>query len=137
MKKELEDKLFKKYKKLFPNGSNVDPRENLMCFGFSHGDGWYKIVDEFLKKATKILNEKYEIDIIQIKEKFGSLRIYYDVIDCTEEVILMLRKLVMEAENKSFVTCEVCGKEGKIKNDTGWVSTLCNKHRKPTEEWNG
>jgi hypothetical protein len=56
--------------------------------------------------------------VTQVKEKFGMLRFYapgndriYDLIDL--------------AERLSCVTCEVCGKYGKLRGHS-WVRTLCN-----------
>lgn len=127
MKKELENILFEKYKNIFPKGRDVDYRQNLMCFGFVCGDGWYNIIDEFLSRLTLILKrEKFTIDIIQIKEKFGSLRIYYNMNDEQEKHRKEVRNILMLAELKSFKTCEICGKDGDIRQDNGWVSTLCN-----------
>lgn len=63
----------------------------------------------------------------QVKEKFGTLRFYYrggdDYID----------GLVSMAESMSAVTCEECGSPG-TRNDGGWISTLCQKHRDAQEE---
>lgn len=44
MRRELEEKLFKKYPKLFC-GKDKPITENLMFFGFECGDGWYWLVD--------------------------------------------------------------------------------------------
>jgi len=137
MKTELEDKLFKAYPKIFPKGRDVDMRENLMCFGFSHGDGWYNILDELFTDISILLGSIYEIDMIQVKEKFGALRIYYDMLKGTKVISDQLYELISEAEKKSTYTCEVCGKPGNCKNRNGWISTLCDDHVKKNEEWYG
>jgi len=46
MNVRLENKLFKKYPKLFPKGRKVNPKESLLCFGFECGDGWYWLIDK-------------------------------------------------------------------------------------------
>lgn len=94
----------------------------------------------------------------QIKEKFGTLRFYYgytdapcgiaafdnlatgksirfepkaegDIDDTKARLRQDIRIIVRSAEKKSRHTCEVCGAEGKLKNDSdvgiGWVQTLC------------
>jgi hypothetical protein len=134
MKAELEDKLFKSYPNIFPKGRDVDMRENLMCFGFSHGDGWYNILDELFTDITILLGDTYKIDMVQVKEKFGTLRLYYDVNVGTNSLSDDIHGLVMEAVKKSSEVCEVCGKPGQCKNVSGWISTLCDEHRENKEE---
>jgi len=58
---------------------------------------------------------------VQVKEKFGTLRFYYDGGD------RYIDGLVNMAESMSAVTCEVCGNPGKIRTG-GWVRTLCDTH---------
>lgn len=45
MKQELEQKLIKKYPKIFKQ-VNWDMTKTAMCWGFEHGDGWYNIIDK-------------------------------------------------------------------------------------------
>jgi len=63
---------------------------------------------------------------VQIKEKFGSLRAYFD--NTTKE----MNALISEAENKSYTICEECGQEGKIRKG-GWIRCLCDEHSKGRE----
>ena len=42
MTPELEDKLFKKYPKIFRN-KNKPITESLVAFGFEFGDGWFQL----------------------------------------------------------------------------------------------
>lgn len=44
MREELDKKLCEKYPKIFADRYK-DMQETAMCWGFSHGDGWYKIID--------------------------------------------------------------------------------------------
>jgi hypothetical protein len=58
---------------------------------------------------------------VQVKEKYGTLRFYYnggdDVVD----------GIVRMAEAMSAITCEVCGAPGKMLGD-GWVTVRCEEH---------
>lgn len=58
----------------------------------------------------------------QVKEKFGTLRFYYDGGDdfCSGVVSMM--------ESMTYHTCEVCGNLGKVYND-GWVVVRCDQHK--------
>jgi hypothetical protein len=59
--------------------------------------------------------------VVQVKEKFGTLRFY---IDYGNEVS---NAIVNYAELMSEVTCEKCGSAG-ITYQTGWHKTLCKQH---------
>lgn len=129
MTEENTAKLIMKYPKIF--------REN---FYFEHGDGWYNIIDRncaiiqnhidarekyinYLIKAEKTvdLDEVYQVEAMQSKEKFGGLRFYVSGGDeyCRGVITMM--------ENISFFICEECGKEGELRN-MSWMRTLCDKH---------
>jgi hypothetical protein len=127
MKEELEDKLFEKYPQIFPDGRNVDMKENLMCFGFEHGDGWYNLLDKLFEKITNLLVPPNKIKMIQIKEKFGQLRIYFNQINCTKNIYEKIYKLLDEAEVESGKICEICGNEAKCTIENGWIHTICEK----------
>lgn len=119
MDKILEEKLFKKYPQLFPNGRNVDPKESLMCFGIETRNGWYELIEKTLEKITKEDKEKI-VTIVQLKEKYGGLRIY--IRGGNEKIF----EIINEAEKKSIKTCELCGKKGKQDNKER-IITLCEK----------
>lgn len=57
----------------------------------------------------------------QIKEKFGSLRIYLTYSNNE------LEKIISEAVKKSQTVCECCGREAKLRDDDGWWKTICDK----------
>ena len=60
----------------------------------------------------------------QIKEKFGTLRFYYEGGDS------FCRGVISHAENMSCTICEDCGDEGKYMSKKGFVRVLCQKHAK-------
>ena len=59
--------------------------------------------------------------VVQVKEKFGTLRFYCGGTEA-------IAKYVRLAERLSSVTCEDCGKLGKA-NDSGWIRTQCDACR--------
>ena len=77
MTKELQEKLFTKYDKMFRDRSKP-MSETCMCWGCSCDDGWYHILDHMCAQLEH-LREEYDVVVIfdQIKEKFGTLRIYH------------------------------------------------------------
>lgn len=75
-----------------------------------------KIIDWCIpEKDTRLL-------AIQVKEKFAGLRFY--TINHSDEA----RKLIAEAQEKSFTICEICGYPGKTYRIRSWLTTLCEQH---------
>lgn len=123
MNEELEIKLVKKYPKLFSQ-VGMSEQESCMAWGCSCGDGWYTILEELCEKLKDM-----PISFAQIKEKFGTLRVYFDVDhkraeELTDEKEDALWAFLREAEEKSAKTCEACGKPGKAR-EGGWIKVLC------------
>lgn len=83
----------------------------------SIGDGW-----KHLLIPIKHYCDKHGIVILQIKEKFGGLRVYTDTMD------EKLDELIRQAEETASHTCQDCGEEGKLVSPNGWMLTLCEKH---------
>ena len=58
-------------------------RTSLIPFGFECGDGWYYPIQELSAKLEGInallRKHKVYIQAVQVKEKYGTLRFYYDV----------------------------------------------------------
>ena len=122
MKEELEKQLTDKYPALF-RGKDMPVTENLMSFGCECGDGWFDTINAACSVIAAHTEYAGKIDFLftQIKEKFGTLRMYSAGGDAyTAGVVAM-------AEAISGYTCEVCGAPGKL-NRGGWLSTLCEKH---------
>jgi hypothetical protein len=117
MHKHLEDLLVKKYPTIFKRHGG-DMKDTCMHWGIAVGDGWFKIIDELCEKLSKYP----EIVAEQVKEKFGGLRFYIDGVP--SEIHDEIYNIIAIAEDKSFKTCETCGKEGKpIKG--GWIKIQC------------
>jgi len=95
-------------------------------FYFECQDGWYqllRIVISELARFNKEQDEENRCYPVQIKEKYGTLRIYL-----TEEPETM-EVLIETIEKLSGQTCEVCGEPGKLYS-TGWHVTRCSEHIK-------
>lgn len=80
------------------------------------------IWDSFAAREERPVPEPVEqVVAVQVKEKFGGLRFYYNGGDD------YIRGVVSMAEAMSYVTCETCGAPGKLRGDR-WVQTLCDTH---------
>lgn len=125
MNSELDKKLVEKYPDIFRDRRS-DPRETLMCWGFECGDGWYNLIDTLCNNIQMHVKIKQCPPVVatQVKEKFGTLRFYYDGGD---ERIDSLVRLV---EDWSASVCEVCGERGELRNDPTWMYTACDNHER-------
>jgi len=139
MNKELQNKLFEKYPKIFRQ-KDLPMQQTAMCWGIACGDGWYNIIDSLsaiIQSHVEWLNGdgdhdyrdlpedhiKTTVEATQVKEKYGGLRFYCNR---TDDVILGAIRM---AERLSSCTCEECGAPG-TPNDKGWIHTLCDPCRK-------
>jgi hypothetical protein len=85
------------------------------------GPGWLPIIADALGKMLAI---DPELEVRQIKQKLGGLRIYYRS-GYWEE----LQAIVGQAERLCATTCEICGRRGSPCSPNGWIRTLCDAHR--------
>lgn len=85
------------------------------------GNGWKKILIDLLTAIRE--KEISDFTFVQIKEKFGLLRIYYDGPPNQE-----LDILIQNAEFSSASICEACGEPNSVRSTVkGWIKTLCSK----------
>ena len=64
-------------------------------------------------------NDRKSIYVVQIKEKFGGLRIYMSVYsDAIDHIITV-------ATEKAYKTCDKCGEPGEHSQTSGWYSVTC------------
>ena len=79
---------------------------------------WTAFVNREERPVPELIDQ---VVAIQVKEKFGTLRFYYNGGD---DFINGLERM---AESMSAVICEECGNPGKSRSG-GWIRTLCDKH---------
>jgi hypothetical protein len=90
----------------------------------SCNDGWKELITNLVRDIDDV---GVEWGLNQIKEKFGQLRFYYDVVEGASRGQLdKINGLVEEAEVKSSKICEVCGGVGTLRNKA-WIQTLCDE----------
>jgi len=123
MNKELENKIITNYPNLFVDYSD-DPYESCLTWGLVVDDGWYQLVDNLCNTIEHYLNNNPKVDkvvIIQVKEKFGTLRFYYSGGD------EFIRGMVCMTELMSSKICEKCGTNQNVEliSDKGWLTTSC------------
>jgi hypothetical protein len=92
------------------------------------GLGWQPIVKEAVAKIEQLGGR-----IVQIKEKFGGLRIYYVPTTDSSSIWAQIDEIVTEAANRYDQICEKCGDAGVRIDLKGWLKTRCKKHSKLDE----
>lgn len=106
-------------------------------------DGWAEIVVKLFEDIRSALPAQADFGVIQIKEKMGGLRVYWnsDMAPATgvrterrlngQHVRISsdrpgaIQTLVQAAEERAAVTCQRCGRAGVMRNIDGYFAVLC------------
>ncbi|MBR2274583.1 MAG: hypothetical protein IJ873_00750, partial [Lachnospiraceae bacterium] len=154
--KDWKDRLREDFS--FMDPEKIEKETTYRKWGFECSGGWY----ELLRDCCEKIRERYEkeglpVDFVpvQIKEKFGVLRFYYEYRDAPLTVFAIdslegsgvrfapgtedsdedtrrlredIARFIHEAEEKSAHVCEFCGAEGERRKDLRWIKTLCGEH---------
>ena len=93
---------------------------------FEHGPGWDPISRRAIERLRKI---DPLIEILQVNEKFGGLRIYLQLTRSTSDEIQAIDQIVLDAEDEASVTCAECdhvGDDGytRVPAEGYWYGTL-------------
>lgn len=158
MDSKLNNRIYEAFPEFFKHKDNI--QVSLMGWGCECSDGWFDIIWELLTSIYLTIDDKDEFELLQIKEKYGTLRVYFDfesneikynlpykfnqitkykvqrVFDYVRHLLGIYTKYeiinhnVDTAEILSAHTCEVCGDDGETRWDLGWIKTLCDTHYK-------
>ncbi len=128
MRTELQEYLFRKYPIIFEYHT-LSIRESCMARGIETGDGWFNLLDRLCNSITNHIKDQHlmvkwaednnaknqAINLVhpplrmefvrfnQVKEKMGSLTIYYEGGDDA------IRGMIKFAKDMSRYICEDCG----------------------------
>lgn len=123
MSPDLEQQFFARWPEFFRH--RLDYRRSMMIVGFECRDGWRDLLWTLFTDVEQVLARQNlsespgEFKIVQVKEKFGTLRVYRD--DSTPEI----DHLLDTAMERSCYICEACGLPGVLFIDGGWWATRC------------
>ena len=84
----------------------------------SVGQGWASLIHEVFDYMEQ---NQVHSKVIQVKEKFGGLRVYTDVMHEGLDAV------IRSTGKKSFSICEDCGASGALREGS-WYRTLCDVH---------
>ena len=93
------------------------------------GKGWVPLL---LSLTEKLFYLGWDGRLLQVKEKFGTLRFYWanNIPGIMGEIA---SDVVSEAEARSAYTCQTCGEYGETRGVV-WLVTLCTKHWKEDQD---
>ena len=90
-------------------------------------EGWRDLIDRACVRIENALDNGDPVKIVQIKEKYGTLRFYWSG-RLPSETEAKVREVVSLAEARSACTCEICGAEGRLYGQRDWLATRCAEH---------
>jgi hypothetical protein len=90
-------------------------------------DGWQDILERLCTRIENALRADESFEFIRIKQKFGVARIDWDG-DVSDETRTKIGEAINLAVARSASTCEICGAEGRLYSNRGWVATACAEH---------
>ena len=125
MNPNLEMQLVEKFPWLSPN-QDLDNYSPYDGFGIETGDGWYQLIHDMFNEIAEAYKQGgLEVDIVlmQMKEKYGQLRTYFEYPDY--RMYDIVEAIVNKYELLSEDVCELCGKLGKSRNRRGQRQVLC------------
>lgn len=85
--------------------------------------GWEQLIRDMLSEIASISDKRSAPEFTQIKEKFGTLRVYgYNINDDEQEILD--RYTALSAE-----TCMTCGAFGQMREKNRWLYVACDEHK--------
>ena len=141
MNKSFENYLGNKY--IFMNRDNllkICPNSIYARYGLEVNKGWFDILECTCQRVSEILT-KYSLSqnsfiLLQCKQKFGKLKIYWELSEeDSAPAKSEIKAVIREAYEQAFKTCEFCGtsNESVGLRQESWVYTLCDDcHQKKT-----
>jgi hypothetical protein len=81
--------------------------------------GWRDLLERLCVRIQTALRDGETIRILQIKEKFASLRCYWRG-DVSPGTAAKIMEAIALAQARSACTCEQCGAAGRLYNNAGF-----------------
>lgn len=125
------DKLIEDYPSVFKDMEHTS--------NYNLPSGWYLLVDKLCSNLSVLLDEEHKktkenpeeplFMLLQIKEKFGGLRVYFMMNTKNDELYHEVQKLIDVAEDTSYTVCEITGKPGEFCKSGSQYHTFCEEIR--------
>lgn len=94
------------------------------------GYGWREFFETAVDRIARALaaTPSCTAHTVQIKEKFGCLRLYWRSPGLSDQVENAIDEVVALPEARFACICETCGVEGRLYDRRGWLATACTGH---------
>lgn len=102
-------------------------------------EGWKELMDRLCENLTVLLEEELAVNpekpdeplfsVMQIKEKFGGLRFYYQMNTDNDKLHNTIQHIIDRAEDESYDICQLTGKPGRLCKKGSYFMTLCEESR--------
>jgi hypothetical protein len=113
----------------FPNLFRSKPVVSVML-------GWHGLIADCAQEMQSVINKSMDDlpdeeaehpRIVDIKEKYGSMRISLSGYLTDDHRTEALYDILAKYEERSMRTCEVCGRPGSLTRK-GWIRCVCKLH---------
>jgi hypothetical protein len=90
-------------------------------------EGWRELIDDAFEAVEEVLSQHSggNFWIVQVKEKFGALRIYFREEGMPPEVSARLQEIMINVEARSRAICEICGAPARLGLKRSTYSVRC------------
>jgi len=107
---------------------DLTPGEPEHSFGYPNcKDGWLDILERLCTRIDTALRADETFEFIRVKQKFGVARIDWNG-DVSDETRTKIGEAINLAVARSASTCEICGAQGRMYSNRGWLATACAEH---------
>jgi hypothetical protein len=89
--------------------------------------GWRDILERLCTRVETALQENDTFTFVRIKQKFGVLRTDWDG-EISHDTRAKVHNVINLAVARSACTCEICGAQGRLHSNRGWLATRCADH---------
>jgi hypothetical protein len=115
---------------LWPTTTSLERKYGFRpSIGWGIGAGWIPVIDRMLADFVSLGWTPEKVEILQIKEKFGGLRVYVAARGEAgqpggKELLDAITKRIHAAEGEAAKTCAWCEGEGSLRGGR-WLRVLC------------
>ena len=89
--------------------------------------GWRDILQRLCARIENALQVSETFEFVRLTQKLGILRIVWNG-EVSEENKVRIGEAVNLAVARSACSCEICGAEGRLYSNRGWLATRCAEH---------
>jgi len=89
--------------------------------------GWRDVLERLCARIEAALQEGETFEFVRIKQKMGIIRVDWDG-DVSDEARTKIDEAINLAVARSASACEICGAEGRLYSNHGWLATACAEH---------